>query len=295
MKIASIGGSATWGMRFPEDLNTKEAASVVWWTGGFETPWGKTGPMKFLMIEGVPVVRVPVHGWRMPMPSIDDSLPVFWVLRELGVEQVVVDASVGGISSGDGELVEPWTVVVADDFVDVHHKTEVAKFAEEIGVGPWRRMGQSFCPRLRKALIESTMDLLAGQRGQDIVNPFPKNLLHEGVYYTTPLGPFETAAEIEIYRQAGATIIGQSTGPEAMLARVCEMCFGGIYIAANYAEGMAAQWVEEGMKEFYTKCAHPMGLIVIWALRKLVKQERECDCAQIASQVDLSGLPVPGA
>lgn len=288
VRLASIGGTATWGMRWPEDLLcAREEAVIARFDNGFETPFGRSGGMKLVNVSGVPVLRVPTHGWDLERPTLEDSLRVFWVLQNIGVEQVIVDASVGGITA------EPWDVVVAHDFIDTNSSSAVTRFAAEIMVRPWRRMVEPFCQRIRGALTAATRRLQS--EGTEEPHHELGRLYERGIYHTVPLGVFETAAEISWYRNLGADIVGQSTGQEAMLARVCNMCFGGIYIVANYAEGLPGDWNKKGMDNLYRECAIPMGVIVMWALEELVCQERICDCGQIADQTSHTGLPVPDA
>ncbi len=287
VKFASLGGTATWGMRWPNDLLCAGEEAVVARFDGFETPLGKSGGMKLVNVCGVPVLRVPYHGWDLAHPSVEDSLRVFWVLQNIGVEQVIADASVGGITA------EPWDVVVADDFIDTNSSPVVTRFAAQIGVRPWRRLAQPFCPRIREVLIKSVRRLK--EEGTEEPHHELGRLKDRGVYHTIPLGLFETAAQIRWYQHLGVDIVGQSTGQEAMLARTCDMCFAGIYIVANYAEGLPGDWSGEGMDNLYRECAIPMGVIVMWTLQELVKQERSCGCGQIAGQTSHAGLPVPGA
>lgn len=283
---ASIGGSATWGMEWPEDLPSVGEGAVIQAYPDLQVGTRVIPSVKIVRIEGTPVIRVRMHGWGKP-PKIDDSIGVLLLLKELGVKQVIVDASVGGLS------VNPWDIVIAHDFIpDPLAKLAAARFAEEAGVGTWSRMVKPFCPELRRILYATAGDYKVQKGDGQKLGELHK----EGVYLGT-WGPFETAAEISDMRENGThTIVGQSTPQEAMMARLCGMCFGGIYIAANFAErGEVAIWVEGSMRQFYLDCAIPMGEIVWNALGELVHRERVCECATIPFLTDLSGFPVEGA
>ena len=295
-RVCSIGGSGTWGLPFPEDLpgRSGEAGVAARIEDGVETPFGRTVGLKVLSVRGQPVLRVAMHAHHSP-PSLRDSHQLFWVLRELGVERVVVDASVGGLSFA-GEPVEPWDAVICDDFVDVHSKESAAEFAQALGLPAWKRMKQPFCPEVRGALAAAAARVADEAAGLG-VHPLGR-VLDQGVYYTTPIGPFETAVEIRAYEAIGATVVGQTTGIEAYLARLCGMCFAGLYVASNRAEGLGGpegDWVRGGMKAFYEQCGPPMGLAIWHALEDLVERPRACDCARIAAENELSGFPVKGA
>jgi 5'-methylthioadenosine phosphorylase len=289
IRLASLGGSATWGIAFPEDLHqVNKKIEVVASFESLETPFGSTGRMKLLSIEGYPVIRVPFHGWNTRYPSLEDSLKVFWVLHQLGVKEAIADASVGGITA------KPWDVVLADDFVDFHSSSTATKLAAAIGTNAWIRMADPYCPRLKKALLAAANKFK--QSGTNLGFHPLGELKTEGVYFSKDLGPFETKAEIALKASLGVSIVGQSTGQEAMMARVARICFGGIYIVANFAEGLPGDWNKEGMDNLYRQCGKSIGTIVLWTLEALVKPHaRNCDCALIAEQSSHQGLPVPNA
>lgn len=284
---ASIGGSATWGMRWPEELRGVPPKALLATFRKVDVQGWEIPVVKVVEVMGQTIIRIPMHGWGNP-PQIDDSIGVFLLLKELGVKQVIVDASVGGLS------VNPWDIVIAHDFIaDPLAKLAAARFGEEAGVGTWSRMVQPFCPELRKILIEAA----DGQKAKQDINLDPNKLgrLHQKGVYVGTWGPFETAAEIRQMREDEThTVVGQSTPQEAMMARLCGMCFGGIYIAANWAErGKRGVWVDGGMAEFYRKCAVPMGEIVWLALEKLaVDGKPPCQCAEIPKSTDLGEFPV---
>jgi 5'-methylthioadenosine phosphorylase len=290
IRYASIGGSATWGMRFPEDLKNGEQA-VVHKFPAFETPFGQGSGMKLIEVKGVPILRVTHQGWKYgtnQFPSIEDSLQVFWVLKEAGVEQIIVDGSGGGITARQGD------VMVCHDFVDLYSNPITTTFARRIGVDSWKRLANPFCPRLRKLLIEEANKILHERDSDPNMIKFGR-IIDQGVYVTTQPGLFESSAQIRWYKQLGGDMVGQSLGQVAKLARICDMCIASIHILANDAEGLPANWGEVDMREFYLNCAVPMGQIVWNVLEKMVTQGRECTCLDYSAQTHLLGLPVKGA
>ena len=58
---ALIGGSGTWGARFPEDLELPNVELTDYFES-FDTPYGSTAPFKLLSIAGQPVWRTAMHG-----------------------------------------------------------------------------------------------------------------------------------------------------------------------------------------------------------------------------------------
>ncbi|MDI7275425.1 MAG: hypothetical protein QME94_05565, partial [Anaerolineae bacterium] len=97
VEVAWIGSSATWAASVPECLGVPR--QDIFHFSGVETPWGPAGRCRLIAVEGKPLLRVPVHGWLAADGSFDPgaiaSLRVFYLLRELGVRAVIIDASVG--------------------------------------------------------------------------------------------------------------------------------------------------------------------------------------------------------
>ncbi len=289
IRTASVGGSGTWSMDmdpdrggFPEELLCTGPEAVIAKFRDVETPFGVVPLTKVLNVDEHPVVRIPVHGWQLPTPTLKDTLATFWLLYQLGVEQVVVDASVGGIRA------EPWDLVIPDDLVlNNFIKLSTVKLSQELGRDPWVRQANPFCPRIRQELVEAA-NRLKEDGTEEEFHPVG-NIIDGGVYNTTPPALFETAAEIDTMLAAGHTVVGQSSGQEAAAARMCGMCLAVINPVANYAEGQAeGEWIIEGMEYFYDQISIPIGVITWWALQEVVNQERECSCQTLAQSEDLS-------
>jgi len=291
--VAWIGGSATWAAPVPECLPGVSPEDISY-VSGVDTPWGPLGRLRLVSVEGKPLVRVPVHGWLDGegrfQPSAEASLRVFYVLRALGVRLVLVDASVGGITLAPGDL------LVASDLLDQHNKGHAYDFARRLGLVPWLRLAQPYCPQLRERLLAAARSLLA--QGPEVYRPLSGRVYGEGVYVTTPFGVFETAAEIQEYRRQGGSVVGQSAGLETMLARLCGMHLGHIAIAANWAEGLDdGRWIGD-MGGFYRACARPMAALGWEAVRSLMREGialGACACETIAASTNLAGLPLPDA
>ena len=288
-RTVSIGGSGTWALDrdpcrqgFPEELGVDAASTVVFRASDVETPFGAVPAIKVLDVKGHPVLRVPVHGWRFPIPRLDDTLAVFWVLSQLNAQQILVDASVGGVRA------KPWDVVVPGDVViDSTAKAAVPRLAFELGRSPWVRMKDPLCPRLRRSLAAAVQRYPQDNAAHEL-HPLGE-LIEGGVYYTTPLSVFETATEVELIRRAGATVVGQSTGQEVACARTLGMCFAVINPVANYAEGIeGGEWIQGGMDTFYDDVSLPMATVLWRALEDIVAQERTCECLAISESVDIS-------
>jgi len=228
---------------------------------------------------------------RLPETTLENTLATFWLLYELGVEQIVVDASVGGIRA------KPWDFVVPSDvIINNLAKEAVARLARELGRDLWVRMANPFCPRIREALIANAKRIKE-EGTEELTHPIG-DVIDGGTTITTPLSVFETAVEIGFYRDfiPGAVAVNQSTGQEAAASRILGMCMAVINPVANYAEGISGGvWLPEegGMKQFYKDVALPTAIITYRALQDILGKPRECECQYFSREVDLSVFTHP--
>jgi 5'-methylthioadenosine phosphorylase len=253
VEIGSIGGSGTWGARFPEDLGRPEVR-VVDYLGPISTPYGLSSPLKLLEVGGKQVLRVAMHGWHRDeeggwVPAWTCALQVGWLFQEAGVEWALVDGSVGGIQQpdGSGAPLPPWSVVITDDFIQYWLPPTPGWLAVRGSGG--LRMREPFCAGLRRHL------LAAASRQEQFT------VYDRGVYVCTPTGRFETVAEIRMMAGWGAHVVGQTLGPEAPLMRQLGIHFGSLNIVSNYAEGNQS-WIGEdavGKSGLSTASCPPIG------------------------------------
>jgi 5'-methylthioadenosine phosphorylase len=132
-------------------------------------------------------------------------------------------------------------VVVSDDFIDFTHSRARGFFDD---ADAWVRVDltQPFCPEVRNALIQAAHPI------------FGRRLAEHGVFVCAEGPRFETPAEIRMFRQWGADIIGTPLVPEVILAREGEMCFASIAPIINFASGLAPAVLHTGpgsMVDFY--------------------------------------------
>lgn len=286
IRTASIGGSGTGSMEFPEQLPFFEHGMLREIVNNVQTPFGVVPVIKLMVVRGHIVPRIPFHGWKKLGKSgvnatVEATQAVFWMLRHLGVEQVIVDASCGGIG------IKPTDVVIPDNFfVFPDVKYAISKLCHSFGITPWMRMAEPACPRLRTAWLEA----FAGMTGEELGIT---GTIHDGgKAVTTPLSLFETSWEIETYEKMGASTVNQSTGQEVYAARAMGMCIAHANPVANYAEGLKdGAWNPEyGMAEYYNKCAMPVGIATWKALESIVGREITCNCASYGAGEGLDML-----
>lgn len=213
-----------------------------------------------------------------------------WALRALGVTRVFGTGAVGSLR----EHMAPGDCVLVSDFLDFVRERPSTFF--EGDAGAWGVAGggatdggrggsggatgggggfgvvhtdvsEPYCPELREALR-----LGAGAAGVPV---------HDGGSYVCTSGPrFETPAEIRMFRQLGADVVGMTNVPEVVLARELGMCYGLIAVVTNYAAGISRQplthhEVVEVMRENVRK----LRAVVRWAL-ELLPAERRCACGR---------------
>jgi purine nucleoside phosphorylase len=287
--LGSIGGSGTWGARFPEDLERAEVR-VLKYVEPIATPYGASCPLKLLDVGGQRVLRVAMHGWHrdeqgVSVPTWTCALQVAWIFQEAGIQSALVDGSVGGIQRPDapGAALPPWSVVIPDDFIQYWQPPTPGRLTPRDAA--FSRLGEPFCVGLRRHLF-------AAASRQERFTVFDG-----GVYVCTPPGRFETPAEIRMMAGWGAHIVGQTLGHEAPLMRQLGIHFGSLNIVSNHAEG-SAEWVGEtpgGMAEFYRACPHPVGNALVDAmLDTLTTGIGACRCAEFRLP-GLGAFPVEGA
>jgi 5'-methylthioadenosine phosphorylase len=287
-----IGGSGTWGMRFPEDLDREDVELIEVFEQGFDTPYGRSIALKLLRIAGKPVLRVAMHGvhydeqHRTPGAPWVAAKQVAAVFQAAGVRWALVEGSVGGIQNPDrpGEPLPPWSVTVTDDYMMLWRPPDNHPFAASRKRVARHR--EPFCAALRRALRQ------AAARE-------PRFTLYDhGVYVCAPVGRFETSAEIESFARLGAHVVGMTLGHEAPLMRQLGIHFASLNIVSNHAEGRVDGWVGNdagGMGDFYFECAPVVGHVMVDALKQVIQHgPGACNCADYYLD-RLNAFPVPGA
>lgn len=146
--------------------------------------------------------------------------PVY-VLRQLGVQSLVVTNACGGINPSFA----PGDLMLITDHINFSGENPL--------IGPNdERFGPRF-PDMTEA-YDRALCKLARREAAALSIP-----LREGVYafYTGPC--FETAAEIRAFRVLGADAVGMSTVPEVIVARYLGLRVLGLSCITNMATGLA--------------------------------------------------------
>ena len=148
------------------------------------------------------------------------TFPVF-VLRQLGVQSLIVTNACGGIN----ENFDPGDFMLITDHINLSPFNPLIGPNEERFGPRFLDMTEVYDHKLREYALQTAEHL-----GMS---------LQQGVYAFFPGPCYETAAEIRAYRVMGADAIGMSTVPEATAAHYLGMHVLGLTCITNMATGMA--------------------------------------------------------
>ncbi len=209
-KIGIIGGTGFTSMKQLEIIHRE----VV------NTPYGEaSAPLTHGRLGDLELLFLPRHGsgHNIPPHRINYRANI-WAMKELGVEQIIGFATVGGITQ------PPQAMVIPDQLIDYSWGREQTFFDGEDGLVSHVDFTAPFCAELRQILTNAALGA-----GIDIVT--------EGVYGVTQGPRLETAAEINRMQADGCDIVGMTALPEAALAREKGLCYATCAIVVNWAAG----------------------------------------------------------
>ncbi len=181
---------------------------------------GHAGQFVFGKLAGrsVAVMQGRIHfyeGYSMQQIAV----PVH-ILRELGVETLLITNASGGIN----EHYSPGELVAICDHIKLDLDSPLrGENPEELGER-FFDMSEAYSPKLRRLAKEAAQELGFS--------------LSEGVYGYMGGPQFETPAEIRMLRLLGADLVGMSTVPEVIAAVHCGMQVLGLSCVTNMAAGM---------------------------------------------------------
>ncbi|MES2998883.1 MAG: purine-nucleoside phosphorylase [Pseudomonadota bacterium] len=159
-------------------------------------------------------------------------------LKSLGCESVVMTNATGSLRKD----FQPGQLVLISDHINfIPMNPLIGSNDDEFGPR-FFSMDEAYDKKLRYILQQTAKNL-------DI-------LLPEGIYFSV-LGPsFETPAEIRVFRQLGADVVGMSTVPEVIVARHCGLKVAVISVVTNLAAGLSEEHItHEGTLHFAAKAS----------------------------------------
>ncbi|MFH1256715.1 MAG: S-methyl-5'-thioadenosine phosphorylase, partial [Candidatus Diapherotrites archaeon] len=250
--IGLIGGS---GIYDPQMLKNAKKVKV-------ETPFGKpSDEITTGEFEGVKIAFIPRHGAKHQFnPSNVPYHANIWALKKLGVTRILSPCAVGSLQ----EEIKPGELVLVDQFIDKTYARETTFYDKEkvchISVA------EPMCPELRQLLVKDAKKLGLS--------------FHEKGTYVCMEGPrFSTKAESLLHRSWGASVIGMTLCPEAVLAREAEICYASIATVTDYdtfkeGEHVSIETVIKTMNENLEK----VKALLQETIPKIPVQGEKCGC-----------------
>lgn len=220
------------------------AVGVIGGTGLYEFATGESGGPPGCLIVDTPYGPAQLleaeHGGRqlyfVPRHGPDHCSPPHRVnyranimaLHRLGCRHILATNAVGSLR----KQMAPGDLVVPHDYLDFT-KNRPLTFFDRRGDAPIHTdQTAPYCPQLRELVIASATD------PQVTVHP-------SGVYICTEGPRFETIAEIAMFTQWGADVVGMTTVPEVALAGELKIRYASICIVTNYAAGITGEPLTE--------------------------------------------------
>lgn len=215
-RIAIIGGTG-WSSDAPPNIFTNSQPETV------STRWGKASTF-IRLIDNREIVFVhrhisPESTTHLPPHRINYRANIA-ALKELNVDLIFSCSSVGSLHA-------EWqsgSFALLDQIIDFSNGRESTFYDDEA--------------------IHTDMTSPYDERGKQLLRrAAAKNqiTLHEKAVYICTNGPrFETAAEISLFAQWGADVVGMTGMPEVALARELQIPYTGIAVITNAAAGISS-------------------------------------------------------
>ncbi len=184
---------------------------------GFPQPTvaGHAGRVILGRLADVPVIvfRGRIHYYEGNDLSVC-ALPVR-LARVLGAETAILTAATGGIAEG----LETGHLVIGTDHLNLLGASPLRGWRYPDGSPPFVDLVGAYDPKLAD---------LAEAEARAVGVPVAR-----GVYAAMPGPNYETPAEIDLLRTAGASVVGMSVVPEAIPARALGMRVLGLFFVTN--------------------------------------------------------------
>ncbi|MEE9330711.1 MAG: S-methyl-5'-thioinosine phosphorylase [Methylophilaceae bacterium] len=186
------------------------------------TPYGDASqPLIFGKLAGTEVVFLARHGGGHTIPphAINYRANI-WALHSVGVKSLLAVATVGcidkALSAGD--------IVLPDQIIDYTHGRENSYYDGVERPVMHVDFTHPYASQLRAVCKKAALNI--------------QQSIHDQGVYACVQGPrLETAAEINRYERDGASVIGMTGMPEAVLAKELEIEYAAVCPVANHAAG----------------------------------------------------------
>ncbi|HHX51880.1 MAG TPA: S-methyl-5'-thioinosine phosphorylase [Clostridia bacterium] len=250
MRAAIIGGTGVYGLE-----GEKRLESV-------NTPYGNV-KVSIQKAGDKEVIFLPRHGRDHATPPHKINFRAnLRALKELAVTHIFATNAVGSANPNWS----PGELVLFQDFIDCT-KTRPLTFYDGGERVVHLDVSEPYCPELRRLL-------------QEKAPAYGLSFAGEGVYCCTEGPRFETAAEIRMYRQLGAHVVGMTGVPEVVLARELGMCYAGVGIISNFCTGMARDMNKEEILEAVEQNKSRLTGLFLDIIANSNLSQEQCHCSQ---------------
>jgi purine-nucleoside phosphorylase len=234
---------------------------------GLEIPYGE--------LPGFPAPSVPGHAGRLWLGELGDRPFAAFLGRIhyyeghpmrlasltarvaalLGARTLVLTAATGAVD----RALATGSLVVLRDHINQMGENPLRGWTMPDGSPPFVSVSDVYDRELADTALRAAKDARVGEGA----NPLP---VAEGVYVAVSGPSYETPAETEAFRRAGATVVGMSMVPEAVAARALGMRVLGLSFVTN-AAGAAVS--HEEVLAASDHAAEAIGRVLVELLEKL--------------------------
>lgn len=235
-----------------------------WFDGTTEerdTPFGSSSPITIADKEDLQICFLARHG---PNHSLPPHLVNFraniYALQEASVTHVIATNAVGSCK----QEIKPGEFVIPDQLIDFttgrdstfFEGSEVKNLPDELKKVKHTDVSYPYNGQVRETLLEALDDQGC--------------TYHPSGTYVATNGPrFETAAEIQMAKKLGGSIVGMTSAPETFLARELGIDYASICLVTNYAAGMQERISQKEVIDLFDQRTDKLKAIIMNCLERL--------------------------
>ncbi len=275
MTTAIIGGTGL------ERLSPEYRAE----TQTVDTPFGRAAVVR-ASLDTQDLIFLSRHGETHGLaPHLINYRANIAALVQLGVTRVLATNAVGSLRL---DLL-PGSLVLLSDFIDFTRRRPLSYFDPPEAVAS----DQSSVISDQSSVISHHSPLTPSVIHTDFSEPYCRelratveeaavgldiDLLPRGTYLCADGPRFETPAEIALFAQWGADVVGMTGLPEAVFAREAGLCYAAVAIVTNFAAGLTPHPVDHN--EVVARVAQDVDRVrgLLLAALERVPGERACGC-----------------
>lgn len=214
-----------------------------------DTDYGQAAVTRGDLGDGRELVFVARHGAGHKIaPHLINHRANIAALQKMGVGAVFATTAVGSLRTE----IKPGDFVILDDFLDFT-KGNVVTFFDAPGLVRHTDMGRPYDAGLRDTLLATAGDI--------------QTTVHTHGTYLCLSGPrYETPAEVRLFASWGASVVGMTGAPEAVLCRELGLPYAGVALATNFGCGLAGDEVL-AHADVEARMAQGRDALAAWLLR----------------------------